>query len=131
MHVGRVLTGIFVLMGIMLAPLTEKFQSIFDYMQTLLSFFQGPLLAVLVLGLLWPRATGKGAVSGLLAGVGLSGQLFYFKGTLFTCPDPFLYIAWWSFIMGLLVTVIVSLVTKPEPLEKIKDVIFTGFINNK
>ena len=56
MRVGRLLTGLFVLMGVVFAPLTEKFQSIFDYMQTLLSIFQGPLLAILVLGLLWPRA---------------------------------------------------------------------------
>lgn len=124
MRVGRFLTALFVLMGVVLAPLTEKFQSIFDYMQTMLSIFQGPLLAILVLGLLWPRATGKGAVAGLLSGVMLSSLLFALKGQLFTCPEPFLYIAWWSFLFALLLTVLVSMVTKPQPAEQIRDVLF-------
>jgi len=127
MRVGRILTAVFVTMGVVLAPLTEKFQSIFDYMQTMLSIFQGPLLAILVLGLLWPRATGKGAVAGLLLGVGLSSLLFSLKNALFTCPEPFLYIAWWSFLFGLLMTAIVSLLTKPESPEKIKDVLFSKY----
>lgn len=117
--VGRICTAIFILMGILLAPLTEKFPSIFGYMQTMLSIFQGPLLALIVLGLLWKRATGRGAVIGLLLGVCTSSLLFWLKELIFSSPEPFLFIAWWAFLISLTTTIIFSLCTKPEPAEKI------------
>ena len=126
MIVGRILTGCFIVMGVILAPMTERFPSIFGYMQTMLSIFQGPLLAIIVLGLLWPRANGTGAVTGLICGVFTSGTLFWVKDLVFRCPEPFLYIAWWAFLVGLIATVTVSLLTKPIPREKIEDLLFTG-----
>ncbi|MFC1693837.1 sodium/solute symporter [Candidatus Latescibacterota bacterium] len=131
MIVGKILTGGFVVMGIILAPLTEHYPSIFGYMQTMLSIFQGPLLAIIVLGLLWPRATGKGAVAGIIIGVMTSITLFWVKDIVFTVPEPFLYIAWWAFLVGLIVTITVSLVTRPEPAEKIKGLVYVGTRNNK
>ena len=125
MIVGKIFTGCFVIIGIVLAPLTESFPSIFGYMQTMLSIFQGPLLAVIVLGLLWRRATGKGAVAGIVLGVITSSTLFWVKDLVFKCPEPFLYIAWWAFLVGLITTVAVSLFTAPEPQEKIEGLIFT------
>ncbi|MFC1542056.1 sodium/solute symporter [Candidatus Latescibacterota bacterium] len=124
MIVGKIFTGCFVVFGVILAPLTGQFPSIFVYMQTMLSIFQGPLLAIIVLGLLWPRATGKGAIAGIIAGVATSGTLFWVRDLVFTCPDPFLYIAWWAFLAGLTATIAVSLLTEPEPMERIKDLIF-------
>ncbi len=124
MRVGKILTGVFVIMGILLAPLAARFQSIFDYMQTMLSIFQGPLLAIIVLGLLWRRATGKGAVAGLCFGVLTSGALFWLRDLLYTCPEPFLYIAWWSFVAAIVTTVVFSLLTKPEPEHKLHDLVY-------
>ncbi|MEA2062686.1 MAG: sodium/solute symporter, partial [Gemmatimonadota bacterium] len=125
MVVGKVFTACLVAVGIILAPLTVRFPSIFGYMQTLLSIFQGPFLAILALGLLWPRATGAGALAGLGLGVATSSILFWIKDSVFTCPEPFLYIAWWSFLAGLVVTVGVSLFTRPEPRERIEGLVFT------
>ncbi len=124
MIVGKVFTGAFVIIGIVLAPLTERFSSIFGYFQAMLSIFQGPLLALIVLGLLWPRANGTGAVAGIILGVATSGTLFWIKDQVFTIPDPFLYIAWWAFLVGLIATVVGSLLTKPEPPEKIEHLLF-------
>ncbi len=131
MIVGRILTGSFIIIGIVLAPMTERFPSIFGYMQTLLSIFQGPFLAIIVLGFLWPRANGKGAVAGIILGVFTSSTLFWVKDLVFTCPNPFLYIAWWSFLSGLIVTIAVSMLTPPEPPEKIKGLLFTGTSKNE
>ena len=39
-----------------------------DYIQTLFSFFNVPLFAVFILGLLWKRMTGSAGFAGLLAG---------------------------------------------------------------
>jgi len=131
MIVGRIFTGCFVLFGIVLAPLTERFPSIFGYMQTMLSIFQGPLLAVIVLGLLWRRTTGKGAVAGIILGVLTSGTLFWVRNLVFKTPEPFLYIAWWAFLVGLITTVVTSLFTAPEPQEKIEGLIFSGTRKNR
>ena len=129
MIVGKILTGSFIIMGVILAPLTERFPSIFGYMQTMLSIFQGPLLAIIVLGLLWPRANGTGAVTGLICGVITSSTLFWVKDLVFKCPEPFLYIAWWAFLVGLIATVTASLLTRPIPREKIEGLLFTGTQN--
>ena len=124
MIVGKVLTVVFVAVGVLLAPLTARFPSIFGYFVTIYSVFQGPLLAILVLGFLWRRANGKGAVAGLALGVATSGTLFLIQDKVFTCPEPYLYIAWWAFLTGLVATVAVSLMTAPEPPEKIKGLVY-------
>ncbi|HLA40003.1 MAG TPA: hypothetical protein VJ417_08400, partial [Candidatus Glassbacteria bacterium] len=129
--VGRILTLCAVIIGVLLAPVTALFPSIFGYMQTMLSIFQGPLLALIVLGLLWKRANGKGAVAGLIAGVTTSCTLFAIQKNLFTAPEPYLYIAWWAFLVSLVAVVVVSLVTPPQPEEKIASMIYSNVRKSK
>jgi len=117
LRVGRLLTAIFVLIGVILAPITQKFPGIYVAMQTLLSFFQGPTLATILLGVAWARATQWGGLVGLLGGVATSAILFSFK-------INFLYVAWWSFVSSLLINLVVSLLTKPEPLEKLQGLVY-------
>lgn len=94
-------------------------------MQTLLSIFQGPTFAILLLGMIWKRANGPGAVAGLIAGVATSSILFWIKSGIFQAADPFLYIAWWSFVAALLATIAVSAVTPARPAEELKDLTYT------
>ena len=129
--VGRVFTVIFVVIGVFLAPVAQMFPHIFGYMQAMLSIFQGPLLAIIALGLLWRRANGKGAVAGLCLGVATSTTLFTIQDKLFTAPEPFLYIAWWAFLVGLVTTVVVSLLTKAEPPEKTEGLIYSSVYKPK
>ena len=117
--VGRILTIAFVLLAVGFAPVTEKFPGIYEAMQTLLSFFQGPTLAILLLGMLWRRTTQWGGLAGLISGVAISASLFVVKDHVFICAWPFLYIAWWSFVGSLVVTTVVSLFTKPHSLERL------------
>ncbi|HUU26682.1 MAG TPA: sodium/solute symporter [archaeon] len=125
MIVGKTLTIVFVVIGVVLAPITGRFPSIWDYFVTIYSVFQGPLLAILLLGLLWRRANGKGALAGLALGISTSATLFWIQDKLFTCPVPYLYIAFWAFGAALLATVAVSLLTRPEPPEKIEGLIYS------
>ena len=124
MIVGKTLIAIFLVMGVLSAPIAGKFPSLYGYFQTIFSFFQGPILSILSLGLLWPRATSKGAIAGLSLGVLTSVMLFWMRDQLFTSSEPFLYIAWWSFLTGVVSTVTVSLLTSPEPPEKLKHSVF-------
>jgi len=114
---GRVLTGLFIVLSALAAPYVGS-EKTYVLIQTLLSLFQGPTLALLLLGILWPRATGKGAAAGLITGVLFCLVLNFTEG-VFPSDDPFLFVAWWSFVLSLIVTVAVSLFTAREPEEKI------------
>jgi SSS family solute:Na+ symporter len=123
--VGRVLTATFIVLAACLAPLTAKFSGIFNAMQTLLSIFQGPTFAILLLGMVWKRANSPGAIAGLVVGVLTSSTLFWVQADIFQAKDPYLYIAWWSFLMAVVVTVAVSLCTRAQLEEKIKNLMFS------
>ena len=124
MIVGKILIASFLTLGVISSPIAGKFPTIYGYFQTVFSFVQGPLLAVIALGLLWRRATGAGAIAGLIGGVSTSAILFWVKDMIFSNPEPFLYIAWWAFVVSLSSTIIVSLLTPEEPPEKLEGLVF-------
>ncbi len=123
-RVGKALTLVFIIAAVFLSPLTKEFEGIFSAMQTLLSIFQGPTFAILLLGMIWKKANGKGAIAGLIAGVATSSMLFSIKDGIFQAADPFLYIAWWSFAAGIVATVAVSLLTPPKPAHELKNLTY-------
>ncbi|MFQ6677049.1 MAG: sodium/solute symporter [Fidelibacterota bacterium] len=126
--VGRWITAAMLAVAIFFAQFATRFESIYDLTQTLLSLFQGPILAIIILGMLWRRATGIGALTALLTGVIFSGTLMWVNShatvPLFQVSEPFLYIAWWSFVLSFIVTIVVSLLTPPEPDSKLKGLVY-------
>ena len=68
---------------------------------------------------MWSRATGWGGFAGLITGLVSAILMFYFKKYIFTLNEPFLFIAWWSFFLSFIMIILVSLLTKPEPKEKL------------
>jgi SSS family solute:Na+ symporter len=118
LKVGRMLTLIFIIWAIFFAPVTKKFPGIYVAMQTLLSIFQGPTFAITLLGIYWRRANRWGGLFGLLSGVCVSSGFFLFSDW------SFLYIAWWSFVTAVAINVVVSLLTKPEPLERLVGLVY-------
>ncbi len=111
--VGRCTTVALLIFGVITAPASNLFPGIYVAVQTFLSFFQGPVFSVLLLGIFWPRATQWGGLAGVVGGIGAAAFMHVFKGRLFTIEDPFLYVSWWSFVTGVVLTVVVSLATKP------------------
>jgi Na+/proline symporter len=81
-------------------------------------------LAILLLGILWRRATGIGALAGLILGVGLTTSMFAVSDEVFIADDPFLFISFWSFLFTLVITVVVSLFTRAEPTEKLRGLVY-------
>ena len=77
--------------------------------------------------MVWPRATGWGGLAGLVLGVMFCFVLNY-TPNLFTSDDPFLFVAWWSFVFSMAVTMIVSLLTKPEPPEKLRGLVWSSVV---
>ena len=125
--VGRWATIIGILISIAAAYAAMQFKSIMDYVQALFSFFIAPLFGTVFLGMMWKRATPAGGFWGLLAGtctsIGLwswvkadSSALQYvalYGGAKDMSEN--VYRALWSFLACAIVTIVVSLVTKPKP----------------
>ena len=124
MIVGKVLICFFLLLGVSSAPLAGSFPSIYGYFQTIFSIFQGPLLAIILFGVLWWRTTSAGAVAALVLGISTSLTLLWVKDMVFTSSEPFLYIIWWSFCVSVVSVIAVSLVTRPESPEKLTGLVF-------
>lgn len=129
LHLGRAFTAVLIILaGIFAKPIANR-ESIYVFMQTILSMFQGPTLAILLLGITWRRATRWGGLAGLTLGVTFCFILQYTPG-LFTSDDPFLFVAWWSFVFSLIVTVVVSLLTAPESEEKLRGLTWGSVIQS-
>jgi SSS family solute:Na+ symporter len=133
--VGRLTTLALVAWAILFAFLLMGVrEGIYTIFQTLMSFFQGPALAILLLGLFWRRATGSGALAGFGVGVLCAVGLFVLSQEtvvealgirpLFRIGQPYLYFSIWAFLATVGVVVVVSLLTSPEPEEKVKHLIF-------
>ncbi len=121
--VGRFFTVVFIVGAALIAPWIIKHESMYSFIQTALSMFQGPVFAILLLGIMWKRATQWGGLAGMVLGVCFTTILSNTKG-LFPYEDPFLFVAWWSFVFSAAVTIVVSLLTKPDPDEKLHGLIF-------
>lgn len=124
LNVGKITTVAIMLAAMISSPLTENFPGIYVAIQTLLSFFQGPIFGVLLIGMLWKRTTQWGGFYGLTGGIAVAVLMYLFKDSLFTISDPFLYVSWWSFVASLIIAIIVTLFTEPWPLERIKELVF-------
>lgn len=125
LRLGRWLVVVFVLCGAGASYLVDRwFESVFDAFQTFLSFFQGSLLALLLLGMLWRRTTQWGGLVGMLTGVATAILVQFHRPLLgLAGGTSFLWVAWWSFAAALVVTVAVSLVTKPYDRERLRGLV--------
>ena len=133
---GRWSTVIGMLVSIGTAYLVMNAASIMDYVQALFSFFIAPLFGTVILGMLWKRATHMGGFLGLLAGTvssvgmfiwvqGDAGALRYIAMSANAKPmAENLYRALWSWIICVVVTVVVSLVTKPVPTAQLAGLVY-------
>jgi SSS family solute:Na+ symporter len=134
--VGRWSTVIGMLVSVLTAYLVMNAASIMDYVQALFSFFIAPLFGTVILGMLWKRATNAGGFFGLLAGtvssVGMWAWVHANPSALrYIALSPHaqsmaenLYRALWSWCICVIVTVIVSLCTKPKPVEELAGLVY-------
>jgi SSS family solute:Na+ symporter len=123
---GRWCTIIGLIISIGAAYLAMGFDSIMDYVQALFSFFIAPLFGTVILGMLWKRTTAAGGFAGLFAGTLASIGMFLVvklhpealsiiaMSTHAKAMAEDMYRALWSWIICVLVTVVVSLMTKPK-----------------
>ncbi|HEX4538587.1 MAG TPA: sodium:solute symporter family protein [Candidatus Acidoferrum sp.] len=135
-NMGRWTTVIGVLISVGTAYLVMQFASIMDYVQALFSFFIAPLFGTVVLGMLWKRATGPGGFWGLLLGTASSISMWAWvkvdpSALRYVAMSPHakalaqdMYQALWSFLVCVIVTVVVSLATKPRTDSELNGLVY-------
>ena len=133
---GRWTTIVGVLISVGTAYLVMSFLSIMDYVQALFSFFIAPLFGTVVLGMLWKRTSAAGGFWGLLAGtlssIGMWAWVKVDPAALrYIALSPYardmaenMYRALWSWIVCVVVTVVVSLMTKPKADEELVGLVY-------
>ncbi len=136
--IGRITTAALVAWAVAFAFVLTTMQEnsgIYAIFQTLMAFFQGPTFAILLIGILWRRATGHAALIALLCGIGTSISLYTLNQPavfealdwqpLFKIQEPFLYFSIWSFVVAAIVLIVLSLFGGPVAEDKLQYV-FAG-----
>ncbi|MFI6350594.1 sodium:solute symporter family protein [Streptomyces sp. NPDC050560] len=127
--VGRVVTAVGVVIGMGTAFIASSFSNIMNYLQTLFSFFNVPLFVVFIIGMFWKRSTAAAGFWGLLSGT-VAAMVNYFwlykqhvigiptdQGANFVSSIV-------AFVVGAVVMVLVTLVTRPKPAEELAGLVY-------
>jgi len=133
---GRWCTIVGILISIVTAYIAKNMPSIMDYVQTLFSFFIAPLFGTVLIGMLWKRATSAGGFWGLFAGtvssigmyawVKLDAGAVKYVALSMQAQDQAqnMFRALWCALIGVFVTIIVSLITKPRADAELANLVY-------
>jgi SSS family solute:Na+ symporter len=137
LNVGRIVTVAGVLIGIGTAFIAAGFSNIMNYIQSLFSFFNAPVFATFLFAMFWRRTTPAAGISGLVAGfvgavawqylIGPRIAYFYPGGDTSAEINAQMlnfYGAIVAFVTDAVVTVAVTLFTKPKPLEQLAGLVW-------
>jgi len=134
--VGRLSIVIGVIVSIGAAYLVQQFHGIMDYVQALFSIFVAPLLAVILFGMFWKRATRMAGFLGLLLGIIFSAGMFVWVKmnpanlayvALSSAAKPMaenVFRALWAFLFATVVILVVSLFTNPRPVAELDGLVY-------
>ncbi len=131
---GRLATIGGILVSISTALIASGFNNISNYVQLLFSFFNAPLFATFIIGMFWKRMTPWAGFWGLIAGtLGAAATYFGYKWEIFSFGSDLaqsLTGAIVAFVADAVVTVGVSLVTKPKPVHELQGLVY-GMANTE
>ena len=135
---GRVMTGVMVLLGLAWVPFIHLISSqLYIYLQSVQAYISPPIASCFILGILWTRLNGAGALSSLLTGFVMGTVRFVFEisdraaGGRYTSPAirwvvdmNFLHYAIFMFVVCSLVLIVVSLMTPAPERRKLAGLTF-------
>jgi solute:Na+ symporter, SSS family len=139
---GRMATIGGVALSIGAAYLVTNFNNIMDALQLVFSIVNAPLFATFLLGMFWKKTTGHAAFTGLLSGT--AAALLHHGLTLPADAVPGIHGGWitvvhhypsdmaqnfwtaiFAFSVNLLVTIAISLITKPRPESELVGLVYS------
>jgi SSS family solute:Na+ symporter len=140
--VGRLTTLFGVLASVGAAYMASQFNNIMDLMQLVLAFVNAPVFATFLLGMFWKRATGHGAFLGLASGIAVAAlhhgltlpadNLPGIKGGWIAVTHSYpsemaqnFWTAIWAWSACFLVTIAISLVTRPKPQAELAGLVYS------
>jgi SSS family solute:Na+ symporter len=134
LNFGRIATVVGILIGILTALIASGYNNIMDYIQLLFSFFNAPLFATFIIGMYWKRMTPWAGFWGLLAGTLGAVAAHYANSWGWINLGSDQAAAFWgacaAFIADAIVTVGVTLVTTPKPVEELQGLVY-GMANKE
>ncbi len=137
--VGRIATGVVVLLGLLWIPFMKYISSqLYIYLQSVQAYIAPPIAACFLLGLFISRLNGKGAIASLISGFVLGALRLVLElnngtdksglsdGTLWAwiAEINFLHFAVLLFAICTVILVIVSLLTEAPKLEQIQGITY-------
>ena len=140
--VGRLATAFGIFASIGAAYLASQFNNIMDLIQLIAAFVNAPLFATFLLGMFWKRTTGHGAFFGLAAGtlvaalhhgltlplddiVGVKGGWIAVTHVYPSEMAQNFWTAIWAWSACFIVTIAVSLVTRPQNEESLAGLVYS------
>jgi SSS family solute:Na+ symporter len=129
LNFGRIATVAGILIGILTALIASGYDNIMDYIQLLFSFFNAPLFATFIIGMFWKRMTPWAGFFGLIAGT-LAAIIAHYGAANWGLWDlgSDQAAAFWgaiaAFVVDAIVSVAVTLVTKPKPVEELQNLVY-------
>jgi solute:Na+ symporter, SSS family len=134
---GRWCTMIGLFISIGAAYLAMKSPSLMDYVQNLFGFFIAPLFGTVLLGMMWKRVTKAAGFWGLLAGTTSSVTMYFLMKSNSRWVSVFalspeakglaqaMYQSLWSCTTCVIVTVLVTMFTKPRPDSELVGLVYS------
>lgn len=124
---GQITTLVLVVLATLWAPIIETFDSLWEYLQKVLSYIAPPVAATFLVGLFWRRSNGTGAFSALIGGF-LIAAVMVIAGAIeatsngaepaawvsFLNGIHFLHFTFYLFVICVVINIIVSLMTAPQ-----------------
>jgi SSS family solute:Na+ symporter len=127
--VGRYVTVAGIVVAIGTALIASGYQNLMNYLQALFSIFNAPLFATFIIGMFWKRMTSAAGLWGLVAGT--SAALVTYVGykwagwfTFGSDLDESFWGAGAAFVVDAVVTVAVTLITRPKPVEDLQGLVW-------
>jgi solute:Na+ symporter, SSS family len=117
LKMGRIFTFLVLFVGVCSAPLTSMFEGIYIFVQYALSLFQGPIFALISLGILYRRGTSAAGLWSLVAGLAFAALLGFLGVNM-------LYIAFWSFFFSVCMILVVSRFTAQKSDEELMNLTY-------
>jgi SSS family solute:Na+ symporter len=128
LRTGRWLTVGGTIIAIGTAAIASGYSNLMDYLQQLFSFFNAPLFATFILGMFWKRMTAAAGWIGLVSGTATAIVVFVLsENKVITLPGQGASFvgAGAAFVVDILLSVVVSMVTKPKTDTELKGLVYS------
>jgi SSS family solute:Na+ symporter len=126
LRIGRIASVLLLLFAILWAPQIARFDSLFKYIQMIMSYAAGPVVLLFLAGIFWPRANRAGAAAAVVTGLAAAAIIFVAREVTGSIDWHFLAVGPAVFVASAVAMVAASLATPPPDRATIAPLLFTA-----